>query len=84
MFRRVQVIREFQVVQEDHNLLRIRILKDHLVPFNGQEEIKKALGEFLGDQMRMIFEYPDELERKSSGKCSWFVSKITEEKERAA
>ena len=53
-------------------------------PSASQEEIKKALGEFLGDQMRMIFEYPDELERKSSGKCSWFVSKIAEEKERAA
>ncbi|MGH7847264.1 MAG: phenylacetate--CoA ligase family protein [Candidatus Binatia bacterium] len=83
-FRDIAGVREFQVVQERLNLLRIRIVKNDLYTGDSQAAIQRSLRRYLGEEMQFSFEFPLALERRSSGKCSWFISSLPNEGQKAA
>ncbi|HWP59897.1 MAG TPA: hypothetical protein VNL14_18545 [Candidatus Acidoferrales bacterium] len=75
-FRDIPGVREFQVVQERLDFLRIRIVRNGRYGRDDQAAIERSLRKYLGEEMQFAFEFPPALERRSSGKCSWFVSSL--------
>jgi len=81
LFREISGVREFQAIQERIDLLRVRIIKNDFFQPESQKTIERSLKRYLGQDMKFAFEFPESLERKPSGKCSWFISRLNQERQ---
>jgi phenylacetate-CoA ligase len=75
-FREIEGVREFQAVQEEPKSLRIRIVRTSAFRTESLGRIEAGLKRHLGLEMGISFEFCSALERRESGKCSWFTSRI--------
>jgi phenylacetate-CoA ligase len=84
LFREIPGIREFQAIQEKIDLLQVRIIKNDCFQPESQKTIERSLKRYLGHDMKFAFEFPETLERRPSGKCSWFISRLSEQWQESA
>jgi len=75
-FREIEGVREFQVVQEEMEAIHIRIVATGLFQSESLKKVEAELKRYVGERMKLTFELSNGLERRESGKCSWFISRI--------
>jgi phenylacetate-CoA ligase len=76
-FRSFSDIRQFMVIQEEKDMIRIRlVLEGKLLSDGVLESARKEIQRVFGEEMRVEFEMLDELPRDRSGKLKKVVSKI--------
>lgn len=68
---------EVQLIQEELDILRVRVVKDKGYSDKDTKKIIKGLQERLGNAMRYEFEYVDQIPRGRNGKFRFVISKVT-------
>jgi phenylacetate-CoA ligase len=69
-------IRQFQVIQKALDLVVVRIVKKGPLEESGLAEIERALHTALGDQVKVVIEFPDEIPVLESGKRRYVISEL--------
>lgn len=69
-------IAEHQVVQEDVENVRLRIVKKSNYTTADHEFLMKGLKDIFGDEMIVGIEYVDSIPRTKAGKFRWVISKV--------
>jgi phenylacetate-CoA ligase len=67
---------ESQIIQKTSNELVVKIIKGTEYSDKDEANLIAAFRERLGDQIRIIIEYVEEIERTSTGKFRWVISNI--------
>ncbi len=68
-----------QLIQEESDLLKVKLITDQNFDEHSQTELEKGLRKRLGNEMKVVFEQVNDLERRSSGKTPFILSKIGNE-----
>lgn len=69
-------IAEHQVVQEDVESVRLRIVKKSNYTDADHEFLMKGLKDIFGNEMNVEIEYVDSIPRTKAGKFRWVISKV--------
>lgn len=80
LFYGVPGIRQFQLVQESHTEVRLRLVAAKNLPDKFLVNIVAAIEEALGDATTVKLEYCDEIPPTKSGKFLFTISKLQEKK----
>jgi phenylacetate-CoA ligase len=76
-FKNFANIRQFKVIQEQKNRIRIQlVLRDRSLSNEVLQEAIKEIRRVFGDTMQVEFEFLEELERDRSGKLKKVVSRV--------
>jgi phenylacetate-CoA ligase len=75
-FKPLHNIKMSQIIQEDLDLIRIKIVKGKDYTERDTETLLHSFKERVGLQMKVEIEFVDSLERMSSGKFKWVLSKV--------
>lgn len=77
IFKGLDRVEEAQLVQESPQELRVRVVRKPGYTDEDQKKITLNLRGRLGDEMRLEFEYLDQIPRTSSGKFRYVISKVS-------
>jgi phenylacetate-CoA ligase len=69
-------VRQFQLVQKALDLVVVRIAKEGPLDENRLAEIERTLHTALGDQVKVVVEFPDNIPVLESGKQRYVVSEL--------
>ncbi len=69
-------IRQFQLIQKRLDTITIRLVAEPRLTPNEEQQLTTALCERFGYPFSIVFEYPEKIERASSGKFEDFISKV--------
>lgn len=75
-FKPLTSITASQIVQEDLDIIRIRLIAGPAYTEQDELELIHGMKERLGDTVNIIIEKTDELERTKAGKFKWVVSMV--------
>jgi phenylacetate-CoA ligase len=75
-FKPLVSIDESQIVQESPELVRVLLVPGGGFTDEDSGSLVKGLEERLGEGVKVVVEVVDELERTSSGKFKWVISKV--------
>jgi len=75
-FKPLHNIEMSQIIQEDLDLIRIRIVKGKDYTERDTETLLRGFKERVGSEMKVEIEFTDYIERMSSGKFKWVLSKV--------
>ena len=75
VLRQVPGLRQFQIVQEDHDRFLVRIIRGRGMSKTAPDEIQEQLLPILGDVMIEVHEV-DSISREKSGKLRQFISHV--------
>jgi phenylacetate-CoA ligase len=75
-FKQMDNIIESQIIQEQANSLRVKIVKNGKYGKRDEKILLAGFSERLGTNIDINIEYVDEITRTESGKFRWVVSKI--------
>ncbi len=75
-FKPLDAVYESQIVQEEIDLLRIKIVRREDYSESDSEHLITALRERVGPTMRIQLEFIDIIPRTKSGKFRWVISKV--------
>lgn len=70
-------IAEFKIIQESLDLIRVKIVREAGYGKSSEKEILEVFRKRLGEELKVIFEYPDHIEAEKSGKFRYVVSKVS-------
>jgi phenylacetate-coenzyme A ligase PaaK-like adenylate-forming protein len=76
-FKPLHTIRESQIVQTDYDQIIVKIVKGEGFSDKDTSHLVSALAERLGHDVEINVEFRDSLNRTSSGKFRWVVSKVS-------
>lgn len=68
--------KKIQFIQEDYNVISIKLVTTTRPPGGTLEEIRSSLQRVIGPTCRVDFEFVDSIPTHSSGKYRYFVSKV--------
>ncbi len=69
-------IAQAQLVQERREEILVRLVRDQQVPFD-EQLMRGKVREFIGADVQVTFEYPEEIPRTASGKYPFSISRVT-------
>jgi len=69
-------VKQFQVVQKSVDLIVARIVKDGELEEGRLREIESLAKRALGDNVRVEFEFVEEISRRTSGKYLYAISEL--------
>jgi len=72
----VKGIKQFQVMQESHNQINIKIVVDDLFKAENLNILNKKIHEYCGEDMNVSFEFVDKIPLTRSGKFRFVISKV--------
>ncbi len=75
-FKPLTSISASQIVQEDLDTIRIRLVAGPAYTEGDEQELIRGMKERLGETVDIIVEKTDELERTKAGKFKWVISKV--------
>ena len=75
-FKPLTSISASQIVQEDLDTIRIRLVAGPAYTEDDEQELIRGMKERLGETVGIIVEKTDELERTKAGKFKWVISKV--------
>jgi phenylacetate-CoA ligase len=75
-FKPMVNIEKSQIIQEDMNSIRVRIVRKPGYTENDTETLLQGLQPRVGHDMKIYVEYADDIERTSSGKYRWVISRV--------
>lgn len=75
-FKPLDNIKMSQIIQEDLNLIRIKIVRGPDYTEKDTEILLSAFRERVGSDMAVRVEFVDSIERMDSGKFKWVISKV--------
>jgi phenylacetate-CoA ligase len=70
-------VEQFQLVQKSLDHVVARIVKDGELDSTGLAQIERTVKIALGDQVRVTFEFPDEIKVFDSGKYRYAISEVS-------
>ena len=70
-------IRNFQVVQNQLDILTIKIVKDGYISEETLNDIKQKIKIVMGDSCQVIFEFVDEIPKTLTGKYKYTISNLS-------
>lgn len=76
IFKGLDFVEEAQLVQEERAELRVRVVRKEGFHVGIEQAITANLREMLGDEIRLVFEYMDQIPRTKSGKFRFVISKV--------
>ena len=76
-FKPLHTIRESQIHQTDYDRIVVRIIKGDGYSESDTNHLESELRDRLGDGVDIVVEFPEVLERTSSGKFRWVISDVT-------
>ena len=76
VIRDMEGIRQFRIVQESRDLLRLELVRDPGFRENLLPEIERQFRARLGDSLRVQFEFVDDIPPAASGKHKYVVNRI--------
>lgn len=75
-FKPLDAVRESQILQEETDLLRIKIVPREYYSEKDSAHLIEAIRNRVGRKMRIELEFVEEIPRTRSGKFRWVISKI--------
>lgn len=78
-FKPFDEIHKSQVVQEDVDTLRIRLVVDEGFDADDEDELKASLRNRVGENVELLVEYEEDIPPDPSGKFRWVVSRVSHE-----
>ena len=78
-FKPMVNIEKSQIIQEDKNSIRIKIVRKPGYTERDTEILLQGLQPRVGHDMRILVEYVDDIERTPSGKYRWVISKVVKD-----
>lgn len=75
-FKPMDAVFESQIVQEQLDLLKIRIVRRVSYTDEDSQKLIQALKERVGNEMRIELEFVDAIARTKAGKLRWVISKV--------
>lgn len=69
-------LKKLQVIQERHDFFRVRYVPGHCFTTDDLRILKTKLENFLGSDVRCVFEQVHEIERERSGKTRFCISRV--------
>jgi phenylacetate-CoA ligase len=76
-FKPLHTIRESQIVQTDYDRVLVKVVKGEGYSDSDTNHLVTELADRLGQNVEIVVEFPDALDRTSSGKFRWVVSNVT-------
>ena len=67
---------EFKIIQESLDLVRVQILRQEGYGESSEQEIREVFRKRLGEEVEIVFEYPERIEAEKSGKFRYVVSRV--------
>lgn len=80
-FKPFDAIRKSQIVQEEVDTFRIRLVVDERFGDEQERALRADLEERLGEGVELAVEYEDEIPPEPSGKFRWVVSRVSHDRE---
>jgi phenylacetate-CoA ligase len=77
VFKQALKVKEAQLIQEEPDLLKVRLVKDLGYSETDTRSIIKGLKERLGSSVRYEFDFLDEIPRERNGKFRFVINKVT-------
>lgn len=71
-------IKQFQIVQKSLDLMVIRLVKADDIPPSALTQLERTTQRAFGGNVRVQFEFPDEIPRLPSGKHRYAISELSE------
>jgi len=71
-------VRKFQFIQKTFDYVVVRIVKDGPMSQDQQAQVERAVKIALGDQVKLDFEFPDEIPVERSGKHRYQICEIAQ------
>ena len=75
-FKPLDAVQESQIIQEETDLLRIKIVRRSEYSEEDSNHLTSALRERVGPKMRIELEFVDSIPRTKAGKFRWVISKV--------
>ena len=75
-FKPLDAVQESQIVQEDVDCLRVKIVRREGYTDNDSDKLVAALRERVGPSIRIDLEFVDHIPRTKAGKFRWVISKV--------
>lgn len=76
-FKPMHNIIESQIIQEDLDLLVVKLVVNEKFSKDEEQRLMAAFNERIGGDVTIKIEYHDSIQRTNSGKFRWVISKIT-------
>lgn len=76
IFKELTKVREAQIVQDAIDLLRIRVVKGNGYDEMEENKLWQELRSRIGEEMAIVIDYTDKIERTKSGKLRFVISKL--------
>jgi phenylacetate-CoA ligase len=74
--RKIRGIKQFRVTQESKDSFQIDVVRDDYFSQESIEIFNRRIKDFLGQDIKVIFNFVNEIKRDNSGKLRYFISKI--------
>jgi len=75
-FKPMHGIEASQIIQEDYDLVRIKLIPNHEFKPSDKEHLVREFQARLGGSVIIEIELVDELPRTKAGKFKWVISKV--------
>jgi phenylacetate-CoA ligase len=72
----VEGVRQFQFIQKSLDYVVVRIVKDGPLSPTQQDEVKRGVRFYMGDHVKVDFEFPDEIPVERSGKYRCLICEV--------
>lgn len=69
-------IKQFQIIQEDYDVIRILVVNNGQIVEKEKTEVERKIRRIMGDECQIIWEFLDEILPTKSGKFLFTISKI--------
>ena len=81
LFKGVLGVREAQVVQRERSALILRVVREGAYSERSEGHIREEARKRVGPLMRVVFEYPERIERGAGGKFRFVVSECSTQRD---
>jgi len=79
--RAIPGVGQYQIVQDDVDAVRVRLVVDDGFPADGADRIRDGVVKRLGQDVRVSVEFEDAIETDPSGKFRYVISRVAGERE---
>lgn len=79
--REIAGVRQYQIVQDDLDVIRVMVVSGPEFPPEGQQRIREGIAKRMGAEVRVDVEDVAEIAPAASGKFRYVISKIARERQ---